>query len=264
MKRALFLFLAGLLALTSGAAVVGREVTYTAGETTMKGFLAYDDAAKSARPGILVVHEWWGHTPYARKRATMLAELGYVALAVDMYGDGKTAAHPDDAGKFAGEVRKNMPVGEARFRAARKLLAEQPQTDASKVAAIGYCFGGSVVLHMARVGEPLAGVVSFHGSLGTETPAKADAVKARVLVCTGEDDVMIPAEQVKAFETEMTDAHAKFRIVSYKGAKHSFTNPDADKFGQEFKIPLAYNADADQASWDDMKRFLREAFAVQP
>ena len=117
---------------------------------------------------------------------------------------------------------------------------------------------------MARVGEPLAGVVSFHGSLGTETPAKADGVKARVLVCTGEDDAMIPAEQVKAFETEMTEARAKFRIVSYKGAKHSFTNPDADKFGQEFKIPLAYTADADQASWDDMKRFLREAFAAQP
>lgn len=264
MKLILLAALYSVSAFSALAAVTGREIEYKAGDTTLKGYIAYDEADTAKRPAVLVVHEWWGHNEYARKRARMLAELGYVALAVDMYGNGKTAAHPEDAGKFSGEVRKNMPVGEARFRAARELLAAQPQTDATKVSAIGYCFGGAVVLHMARIGEDLAGVVSFHGNLTTDTPAKPDAVKARVLVCTGEDDPFIPAEQIKAFENEMNDARAKSRIVIYKGAKHSFTNPDADKFGQEFKLPLAYDADADQASWNDMKLFLRESFAAKP
>lgn len=245
------------------AAVVGKEVEYKAGETTLKGYLAFDDANADKRPGILVVHEWWGHNDYARKRAKMLAELGYIALAVDMYGDGKTVSHPDDAGKMAGEVRKNAPMAEARFRAARELLMQQPQTDAARIGAIGYCFGGSVILHMARVGEDLAGVVSFHGSLATETKARAGAVKARILVCNGEDDPFINADAVKGFETEMSDAGARFKVINYKGAKHSFTNPDADKFGKEFNLPLAYNKDADEQSWDDMKKFLREAFSAQ-
>lgn len=264
MKRILLSLVLAAAALPAFAEIVGREVEYKAGETTLKGFVAYDDAVKGVRPGVLVVHEWWGHNDYARKRAKMLAELGYVALAVDMYGDGKTAAHPDDAGKFAGEVMKNTAAGEARFRAGSGFLRAQPQTDTNHVAAIGYCFGGAVVLHMARIGEPLAGVVSFHGNLATQKQAEKGAVKARVLVCHGEEDVLVPQEQVKAFENEMTEAGARFKIATYKGAKHSFSNPDADKFAKEFNLPLGYDEDADQQSWSDMKLFLREAFATQP
>lgn len=261
MKKILSVILLGTSLATAHAAIVGKEIDYKSGDTALKGYLAYDDAKTDKRPGMLVVHEWWGHNEYARTRARKLAELGYIAIAVDMYGDGKTAKHPDDAGKFAQQVMKNLPTGEARFRAAEELLKQQPQTDASKIGAIGYCFGGAVVLHMARIGEDLAGVVSFHGNLSTAEKAKKDAVKARVLVCTGGADPFIPADAVKAFEDEMTEAAAKFRIVTYKDAKHSFTNPDADKFGKEFNLPLEYNSDADEQSWADMKSFLREAFS---
>lgn len=260
MKKLILAVMAGLLLAQAHAAVTGREVEYKSGDTTLKGWLAYDDATADKRPAVLVVHEWWGHNPYARKRAEMLAEQGYIALAVDMYGDGKRAAHPDDAKKFSGDVMKNLPVGEARFRAAADFIKQQPQCDTTKLGAIGYCFGGGVILHMARIGEDLAAVVSFHGSLGTEAEAKEGAVKARVLVCTGEDDPFVPAEQVRAFEDEMGAAKAKFKVISYKGAKHSFTNPDADTFGKEFNLPLAYDKEADEQSWDDMSKFLREAF----
>ncbi|MGB5540338.1 MAG: dienelactone hydrolase family protein, partial [Gammaproteobacteria bacterium] len=155
-----------LACLPAQAAVIGQEVSYQSGDAVMKGYLAWDDAVQGERPGVLVVHEWWGHNAYARRRAEMLAALGYTALAVDMYGEGKTADHPEDAGKFSGAVRKDLPLMKARFDAARHFLDEQPTVDPKKNAAIGYCFGGSVVLEMARQGEDLAGVVSFHGSLG--------------------------------------------------------------------------------------------------
>ena len=153
------------------------EVSYREGDTVLKGMLAYDDAIEGTRPGVLVVHEWWGQNDYARKRAKMLAELGYTALAVDMYGEGKTAAHPDEAGKFAGAVRRNLPLMKARFLAAREFLDAQPNVDPNKIAAIGYCFGGSVVLEMAIEGVDLAGVASFHGSLGGLSTPAAGAVK---------------------------------------------------------------------------------------
>lgn len=252
----------GLAAQVSWAALVEREVSYQAGDTTMKGFLVYDDAQQGPRPGVLVVHEWWGHNDYARKRARMLAEAGYVALAADMYGDGKVADHPDNAGAFASEVMKNMPAGEARFRAAREVLASQPQTDAAKIAAIGYCFGGAVVLHMARIGEDLDAVASFHGSLGTETPAHAGAVKARVFVFTGGSDPMVPEESVRAFEQEMQAAGAFFRVITYPGAKHSFTVPEADANAETFGLPLGYDAEADRLSWEALLSDLRDAFSA--
>ncbi len=261
MKTVLMLaLLVGLFA-PAHAAIRGKEVEYKSGDTALKGYLAYDDSNDAKRPGVLVVHEWWGYNEYSRERARMLAQLGYIALAVDMYGDGKTAAHPDDAKKFSAEVMKNLPVGEARFRAAEEFLKQQPQTDTNKIGAVGYCFGGGVVLHMARIGEDLAGVVSFHGSLATAEKAKPGAVKAHILVCTGGADSFIPADSVKEFENEMTDAQAKFKIITYKDATHSFTNPDADKYAQQFKMPIAYNKDADEKSWNDMKIFFREAFA---
>lgn len=247
----------------SHAAVQGREVSYSANGTTLKGYVAWDDAVKGKRPGILVIHEWWGHNEYARKRARMLAEHGYTALAVDMYGDGKQAHHPDDAGKFASEVTKNAALAKARFDAALELVKQDKTVDANNIAAIGYCFGGTVALNMARSGEPLKAVLSFHGGLGTEHPAEAGKVQARIASFTGEEDPMIPATQVAAFRQEMEKAGVNYKVVTYPGAKHAFTNPDADKYGQEFKLPLAYNAAADAASWDEGLAFLHDAFGAK-
>jgi dienelactone hydrolase len=259
MKRWGFVLVMALAALqTAHAAVKGEPVEYKAGGTVLKGYLAYDDAVKGKRPGVLVVHEWWGHNEYARMRARMLAELGYTALAVDMYGDGKQAAHPDDAGKFSGEVKKNMPMAKARFDAALNLLKKQATVDSKRIAAIGYCFGGGIVLEMARAGEPLKGVVSFHGSLSTDQPAKRGKVKAKLLVLAGGDDPFVPPAQVDGFKKEMDAAKVNYKFVSYPGAKHAFTNPEATKLGEQFKLPIAYNAEADKQSWAEMQVFLKE------
>ncbi|MFQ5584701.1 MAG: dienelactone hydrolase family protein, partial [Calditrichia bacterium] len=213
------------------------------------------------RPGILIVHEWWGHNEYARKRARMLAGLGYTAFALDMYGKGKQANHPDNAGKFATEVMQNMDMAKARFMAALDVLKSQDTTDPDKIAAIGYCFGGGVVLQMARMGVDLKGVVSFHGSIVTDTPAQPGAVKAKILVCNGADDPFIKPEQINAFKKEMANAGVDYTFISYPGAKHSFTNPDADKFAKEFGLPLAYNKMADEQSWAAMQEFFKKIFA---
>lgn len=245
----------------ASAAIKGEEVTYSGGGVTMKGYLAYDDALKGNHPGVLVVHEWWGHNEYARNRARMLASLGYTALAVDMYGDGKQAAHPDDAGKFAGEVMSNMENAQARFTAAMQFLRQQKMTDPQRIAAIGYCFGGGVVLEMARRGVDLRGVASFHGSLSTKNPAQPGTVKASILVCHGGADSFIPPEAVEAFKKEMTDAKVDYTFLVYEGAKHSFTNPDADKYAKEFNLPIGYNAEADKKSWAALIDFLKKIFA---
>jgi dienelactone hydrolase len=254
------ILMVSLVASLSHAVVQGKEVDYSAEGVTLKGYLAYDDAVEGKRPGVLVVHEWWGHNEYARERARMLAELGYTALAVDMYGDGKQADHPDDAGKFAGEVSQNMPVAKARFMAALDFLKGQETVDAQKIAAIGYCFGGGVVLNMARMGVDLKGVVSFHGSLGTENPAQPGTVKARVLVCHGAVDSFVTVQQIEDFKKEMESAGADYRFIAYEGAVHSFTNPDADRYAREFGLGVGYNATADQRSWADMQSFLKEVF----
>lgn len=233
------------------AEVIGQEVSYQYGDTVMNGYLAHDDAIKGKRPGVVVVHEWWGHNAYARQRADMLARLGYIALAVDMYGDGKIADHPEDAGKFAGAVKKDMNVARDRFQAALNLLNAQSSVDSSKTAAIGYCFGGGLVLEMARMGVDLDAVASFHGSLGTASPAQS-GIKPRILVFNGGADPFVKPEQVAAFKKEMDAADADYEFIEYPGAKHSFTNPDADKFGQKFNLPLQYDAAADKASWQAM------------
>ena len=242
------------------AAIQEKTFEYKVGDTVMTGYMAYDDSITKPRPGVLVVHEWWGHNAYARKRAKMLAELGYTGFALDMYGDGKIATHPDDAGKFAGEVRKNMKVATERFNAAREILQKNQFTDPNKIAAIGYCFGGGVVLQMARSGMDLKGVVSFHGSLGTDAPAKPGEVKARVLVLHGADDPFTKPEGITAFKKEMDDAGVDYKFVAYPGAKHAFTNPEADVYGKQFNLPLAYNAKADKESWQEMKVFLQAVF----
>ena len=261
MKRLFFALALTLFTVPTWAAVTGTPVTYDANGLTMKGYLAYDPAVKGKRPGVLVVHEWWGHDDYARERARMLAKLGYTALAVDMYGDGKQAHHPTDAKAMATAVGKEPTAAKTRFDAALEFLKKQQTVDASRIAAIGYCFGGTVSLNMARAGMDLKGVASFHGGLGTDAPAQPGKVKAKILVLTGADDPMIPPEQVAAFEKEMKDAGVSYQVVSYPGAKHSFTNPAADKYGKQFDMPLAYNADADKKSWAALKEFLQKLFA---
>ncbi len=245
------------------AAVQGKEVSYKADGTTLKGYLAYDDAIQGKRPAVLVVHEWWGQNEYARKRARMLAELGYTALAVDMYGNGSVADHPTDAAKFAAELSRNLYLEWLRFDAALKLLREQETVDTNEIAAFGYCFGGGVVLNMARLGLPLKGVASFHGGLTTDNPAKPGKIQARIVAFTGDDDPLIGAEKVAAFKREMENAKANYRVVTYPGAKHAFTNPDADELGKKFNMPLAYNAEADKDSWEQAKVFLHEVFATK-
>jgi dienelactone hydrolase len=236
-----------------------KEVTYSQGNTKMKGFLAWDDSISGKRPGILVVHEWWGLNEYARSRAKQLAELGYTALAVDMYGDGKTAEHPKDAGALAASVMKDTEVALARLRAAMDALKSQPTVDPEKIAAIGYCMGGAIVLNAVRQGFDLDAVASFHGSLGGLLPIKGP-IKARVLVCHGADDSFIPPEKVEAFKEEMKESDANFKFISYPGAKHGFSNPEADEAGKNFKIDLAYNAEADAKSWKELEALLEAVF----
>lgn len=261
MRQFLLLLLVSLGLLGSvEAKVVTKEVSYEANGVTLKGYLAYDDATQTKRPGILVVHEWWGHDKYARKRARMLAKLGYTAFALDMYGNGKQASHPKDAGKFSGEVKKNLPMAKARFSAAMKVLKEHPATDDEQIGAIGYCFGGAVVLEMARLGMDLKGVASFHGSLGTAHPAQKGKVKARVLVLNGAADPFVKPAQIDAIANEMKAAGVNYQFINYPGAKHSFTNPGADAYGKKFKIPLAYHKDADQKSWQAMQKMFKAVF----
>ena len=260
MKRLVSLLALVLMSNAALAAVVSKEVEYKAGDTPLKGYIAWDDAIKGKRPAVLVVHEWWGLNDYARMRARMLAEMGYTAMAVDMYGNGKQATHPDDAGKFASEARKSLPVAEARFKAAMKLLQQEKSVDPKHIAAIGYCFGGGIVLEMLRRGVKLDGVASFHGTLPGQTVAKPGTIKTKVLVLNGADDPFTTKEQIDAFKKEMETARIDYRFISYPGAKHGFTNPDATKYGTEFNMPLAYNAEADTLSWQELDLFLKEIF----
>jgi dienelactone hydrolase len=251
-----------VIALVASASAASAEiktkvVDYTVGGASLQGFLAWDDASAAKRPGILVVHEWWGHNEHARSSARRLAEAGYVGFALDMYGKGKLAAHPDDAMKFMTEATKDPAVLGARFNAALAELKKDPHVDPARVGAIGYCFGGTVVISQARLGADLDVVASFHGGLGGLPPVKPGAVKARVLVYTGAADPMIPSEQVEAFRKDMAAAGAKVDIVSYPGAKHGFTNPAAGSFGMD---ALAYDAAADKASWAAMLEGFKTVF----
>src|SRR5213593_1624170 len=241
------------------ATVKTRELEYPAGDAVLQGFIAWDDAARGRRPGVLVVHEWWGHNEHARNQARRLAEAGYVGFALDMYGKGKVTTHPQDAQAFVAEVTKDPAVLAARFNAALEQLKRDPHVDTTRIAAIGYCFGGAVVLDMARAGAPLAAVVTFHGALATKTPAQPGKVKARVLVLAGDADPFVPPEQVEAFRQEMRAAGARFEVVTFPGAKHGFTNPDAGKFGMD---ALAYNADADRESWAALLKLFKDVWGA--
>ncbi|MCM2462453.1 dienelactone hydrolase family protein [Pseudomonas sp. CG7] len=247
----------------SHAAIQTQEIPYTSADgTQLIGYYAYDDAVKGPRPGVVVVHEWWGLNDYAKRRARDLAGLGYSALAIDMYGDGKNTEHPKDAMAFMQAALKDGKAASARFQAGLDLLKKQPQTDPDKLAAIGYCFGGKVVLDAARQGVPLAGVVSFHGALVTNPPATPGSVKAKVLVEHGALDSMVTQDNVTAFKSEMDKAGADYKFVNLEGAKHGFSNPDADRLshGDHGGPDIAYNKEADEKSWADMQKFFKKLF----
>jgi len=236
-----------------------ENVTYTSNGVTMNGYLAYDDSKQGKRPGILVVHEWWGLNDYPKMRARKLAELGYVALAVDMYGDGKTVDNPNDAGKMATPFYQNLQMTKSRFDAALNKLKTYSEVDTNQIAAIGYCFGGGVVLNMARMGENLKGVVSFHGSL-LGAPADRNLLKAKILVCHGAADQLVKPQDASQFRKQMDSIGADYTFKQYPNAMHAFTNPAATSMGEKYNIPLRYNGPADTASWNDMKQFFAKIF----
>jgi dienelactone hydrolase len=239
----------------SSAAVVTKTVDYEYDGAKLKGFLAYDDASKDKRPGVLVVHEWWGLNDYAKTRCKQLAELGYVAFAPDMYGDGKIAAHPEDAKTMATAVRSNVKVWRGRAEAGLKQLAGQPAVDPSKLAAIGYCFGGSTCLELAYSGADLKAVVTFHAGLPAPTPEEAKAVKARVLICNGADDTFISEKDIGAIKEAFDKAGVKYTFENFPGAVHSFTVPGADKEGMK---GMKYDKIADEKSWRMMQDLFKQ------
>lgn len=241
------------------AKVKAESVAYTGDNITMNGFVAYDENKEGTRPGVLIVPEWWGVNDYVKGRAKQLAELGYIAMVVDMYGNGLTADNPDSAGKYATPFYKNPQMAQVRFDAALAKLKSYSQTDASRIAAIGYCFGGAQVLNMARLGEDLKGVVSFHGNL-VGVPADKSKLKAAVLVCHGAADPFVPNTEVITFKKQMDSIGADYTFKAYEGAVHAFTNPNATALGEKFKIPIKYNAAADSASFQDMKDFFGVIF----
>ena len=247
MRTILAAALCAMAIVTSANAAIKEEpVTYTDGQTTMKGFVVYDDATTAKRPGIIMVHEWWGITPHIHAEARKYAQAGYTAFIADMYGDAKTADNPKDAGALAGSVMKDPKVMESRFNAARAALAKQASVNPQKIGAVGYCFGGAVVLNMARTGADLAAVAGFHASLGLNTPAPAPGtVKAKILILNGADDPFVKREQYDTLKKEFDAAKADYRIVEYPGAVHAFTNPEATALGEKFKLPLKYDAKVD-------------------
>lgn len=241
-------------ALPALATIEGREIALPDDLGTA---VVYSATTSTPGPAVIVVHEWWGLNDYARDRARQLAEAGYTAIAVDMYGHGKVADHPSDAQAFMQAALAEPEKMGARFEAARAALAAESNVDASRIYGVGYCFGGAVVLNQARMGADLAGVASFHGSLGTNNPAEKGAVKARILVATGGADPMVPNDQVGQFVTEMTTAGADLTLLSFPGVLHSFTNPEADEVAQKHALPVGYDEHADQTSWQALMEFIK-------
>ncbi|MEP1095449.1 MAG: dienelactone hydrolase family protein [Cyclobacteriaceae bacterium] len=236
------------------------EVQYSSDSTNLNGYFALDQSSDAKRPGVLVIHEWWGHNEHSRKQAEKLAKLGYVAFALDMYGDGKNTEHPDDAGKFMTAVVSNMDVAKARFESALEQLKNHPNVDSEKIGVIGFCFGGTMALSMANAGYDIDGVAAFHAGLGLPIMPGDGAVKAKILVANGADDPWVSEQQVEDFKAAMDGAGASYKYIAYEGATHAFTNEGADALGEQFGLPLAYNAAADSASWEEMKILFSEVF----
>jgi dienelactone hydrolase len=245
---------------TANAAIQEEAVTYTDGDTVMKGFIVYDDANKAKRPGMVVVHEWWGITKHTRAEARRFAQQGYTAFVADMYGEAKSADNPKDAGGLMKSLMGDPAAVQSRFNKAREQLAKHASVDSDRIGASGYCMGGTVVLNMARAGANLAGVAAFHPSLGGYRTAQGD-VKAKVLVLNGADDPFNKPEQIEAVKKDMGAANADLIFINYPGAVHAFTNPEATEKGKQFNIPLAYNAEVDKESKAEASKFFSDIFS---
>ena len=249
-----------LAAPSAHAALKRQEIEYKHGDTTLLGYLVYDDAGGAGkRPGVIVVHEWMGHNEYARRRAEMLAQLGYVAFAIDMYGKGVRAKDPQEAGQMAGRFKSDRKLMRDRARAGLDVLRKQSNVDTSRIGAIGYCFGGQVALELGRSGAELAGIVSFHGALDTPTPQDARNIKGKVLACHGAADPFVPPDHVHAFVKEMEDGKVDWQLVAYGGAVHGFTNPDNKNPAMQ---GVMYDEKADKRSWQAMQDFFNEVFGA--
>ena len=240
------------------AKVVTKEVPYGHNKVKLVGYLAYDDAAKGKRPGVLVVHEWWGLNEYAKKRARQLAGIGYVAFAVDMYGGGKVTTHPQQAGEWTKMITGNVSQWQERANAGLDVIKKDPHVDPKRIAAIGYCFGGATVQQMAYSGADLRGVVSFHGSPLPVPEGQAKQVKAKILILHGASDPLVKDAQIQNYVAAMEKSGLDWQMIFYGGAKHSFTNPDADKAGMD---ALKYSPSADKRSWEHMKLFFNEVLS---
>ena len=236
-----------------------ETVSYKVDTLNMKSFVVYDENIEGKRPAVLVVHEWWGLNDYAKRRARMLADMGYIAMAVDMYGNDRVGNDPKAAEALAMPYYYHPDMAKKVFDAALEEFKKNPNVDQSKIAGIGYCFGGGVLLNITRLGEPLNGIVSFHGIL-PGVPANKDLTKAEILVCNGEADGYVTKEQIALFKKQMDSIGKSYEFKSYPGATHAFTNPDATEMGKKFNMPIAYNAAADTASWNDMKVFFGKIF----
>jgi dienelactone hydrolase len=255
MRALVAAFVLGLGAPAARADVKTEDVNYEDAGVKLKGHLAWDDAVKEKRPAVLIVHEVWGLNDYARKRAEQLAKMGYVAFACDMYGEGKVFEHPDDAKKMMAEIRANKEKWLARATAGIEVLRKNEKVDPKRIAAIGYCFGGSTVLELAFSGADLSAVVSFHG--GLSVPESTDKIKAKILICHGADDAFIPKETIEKLKAKLDAGKVSYKFIAYPGAVHSFTVPEADKHGMK---GVAYNAEADKKSWEDMSALFEEVF----
>jgi dienelactone hydrolase len=241
--------------------IVRKKIDYKAGNTTLKGYLFYDENKTEKSPGIIVVHEWWGNNAYSEKRARMLAELGYTAFAADMYGNGLIVDNPEEAQKNAGVIYSDTDLLKERMTAAYDVLVNSGFADPERIAAIGYCFGGTVVLTAASLDIPLDAVVSFHGGLAG-FKANPTIKNTHVLVCNGAADKFVSQEDKDNFKNQMKAAGADYEFKEYEGALHAFTNPESTEAGEKFNMPIAYNAAADSASWNDMKEFFSKYFPV--
>jgi dienelactone hydrolase len=257
MKKTVLSALLALLPIPAFCAIKTEVIEYKDGDAALEGFLAYDDSKTEPRPGVLVIHDWTGLQDYAKERTTMLAELGYVAFAADIYGKGVRPTDPKECAVMSGKYKSDLPLLRRRVALGFEQLKKQKRVQPDKIAAIGYCFGGTSVLELARSGAEVKGVVSFHGALATTLPAQSGAVKAKILVCHGDADPFVKPAEVAAFKDEMANAKADVKFIAYPGAVHSFTKKEA---GNDPSKGQAYNENADKESWAEMKKFFKEIF----